>query len=103
MSCFFASQNVICQSDYRYGAGDVVKTRMQLAEKKKDDAEPAKNALAVAKEMIREEGAGSLYGGLSAAMARQAVSRTLSIVHSLDTRCLRHYQLSTTILNLLIN
>jgi Mitochondrial carrier protein len=46
---------------------------MQLAEKKKDDAEPAKNALTVAKDMIREEGPGSLYGGLSAAMARQAV------------------------------
>jgi Mitochondrial carrier protein len=78
-------------SDYRHDAGDVVKTRMQLAEKKKDDAEPAKNALAVAKDMIREEGPGSLYGGLSAAMARQAVNREPSLptarLHALCDAC----------------
>lgn len=62
--------------------GDVIKTRMQLESKKytnDGDTVPSRNAVVIAQEMIKEEGASSLYGGLSAALARQATYTTLRL------------------------
>lgn len=54
---------------------DVIKTRMQLLGDSKGDA----NAVSIGKDIVRNEGTGALYAGLSAALARQASYTTLRL------------------------
>ncbi|KAG5190636.1 mitochondrial carrier domain-containing protein [Tribonema minus] len=60
-------------------AGDVIKARMQLEDRSAAASGASPGPLQVARAMVHEEGAMSLYGGLSAGLLRQATYTTLRL------------------------